>query len=318
MQLAIFSGSANRALAEQICQALDETELGKALVGSFSNGECRVRIEESVRGKDVFVVQPTCAGQDGSTVNDSLMQLLIMVDALRRAEAGCITAVIPSYGYARQDRQAESRTPISAKLVADLIVAAGVKRVVTVDLHAAQIAGFFDGIPVANLYASHAMEAYLKKEYMGACIVSPDAGGVARARAYAKLVQGDLAIIDKKRPRPGEAEVEHIIGDVKGKRCLVVDDMIDSAGTLCVAVQGLFKAEAASVDACASHGVFSGKAAENLTNSKIGKVIVTDSIPLSPTMQATGKIHTISIDRLLAEAIRRIHNGDSLHQYTSR
>ena len=317
MQLAVFSGTSNPALAQSICAALDEHPLGKANVGKFSNGEIQVRILESVRGKDVYVVQSTCAGLDGSTVNDNVMELLIMVDALRRAEAGKITAVIPSFGYARQDRKAESRTPISAKAVADLLQAMGVQRILTIDLHAAQIEGFFN-IPVANIYASHAMEEHLRRHYKGATVVSPDAGGVQRARAYANIIEGDLVIVNKRRPRAGEVEVTNVIGDVKGKRCLMVDDMGDTLGTACKGAEAILKAGATSVDACFSHGVFSGKAAENLAVSPIGKVIITDSIPLSPAMAATGKIEVISVARLLADTIRRVHNGDSINNYTSR
>ena len=306
-RVSIFSGNANPALTTEICQAL-EFPLGKSKVSRFSDGETFVVIQENVRGVDTYVVQPTC-----SPVNDSVMELLIMVDALRRASAGSITAVIPYYGYARQDRKVAPRTPITSKLVADLIVAAGVNRIVALDLHASQIQGFFN-IPFDHLFAMPALlDQHLRENYGRDCvIVSPDAGGVERARAYAKRLNGSLAIIDKRRERANESEVMHIIGEVEGRRCLILDDMIDTAGTLVNASNALLKAGAKSVAACATHAVLSGPAVQRIKESGLSEVIITNSIPLSDEARATGKFKVVSVARLLAEAIRRIHHSDSV------
>ena len=306
-RVSIFSGNANPALTTEICQAL-EFPLGKSKVSRFSDGETFVVIQENVRGVDTYVVQPTC-----SPVNDSVMELLIMVDALRRASAGSITAVIPYYGYARQDRKVAPRTPITSKLVADLIVAAGVNRIVALDLHASQIQGFFN-IPFDHLFAMPALlDQHLRENYGRDCvIVSPDAGGVERARAYAKRLNGSLAIIDKRRERANESEVMHIIGEVEGRRCLILDDMIDTAGTLVNASSALLKAGAKSVAACATHAVLSGPAVQRIKESSLSEVVITNSIPLSEEAKATGKFKVVSVARLLAEAIRRIHHSDSV------
>ena len=306
-RVSIFSGNANPALTTEICQAL-EFPLGKSKVSRFSDGETFVVIQENVRGVDTYVVQPTC-----SPVNDSVMELLIMVDALRRASAGSITAVIPYYGYARQDRKVAPRTPITSKLVADLIVAAGVNRIVALDLHASQIQGFFN-IPFDHLFAMPALlDQHLREHYgRDVVIVSPDAGGVERARAYAKRLNGSLAIIDKRRERANESEVMHIIGEVEGRRCLILDDMIDTAGTLVNASNALMKAGAKSVAACATHAVLSGPAVQRIKESSLSEVVITNSIPLSDEARATGKFKVVSVARLLAEAIRRIHHSDSV------
>jgi ribose-phosphate pyrophosphokinase len=305
-RVAIFSGNANPALTQEICQCL-EFPIGKSKVSRFSDGETFCVIQENVRGVDTYVVQPTC-----SPVNDSVMELLIMVDALRRASAGSITAVIPYYGYARQDRKSAPRTPITSKLVADIIVAAGVNRIVSLDLHAAQIQGFFN-IPFDHLFAMPALlESHLRQAYTDVCIVSPDAGGVERARAYSKRLNGTLAIIDKRRERANESEVMNIIGDVEGKTCLILDDIIDTAGTLVNAANALIKAGAAHVAACATHPVLSGPAVQRIKDSPITEVVVTNSIPLSDEALASGKFKVVSVARLLAEAIRRIHHSDSV------
>jgi ribose-phosphate pyrophosphokinase len=306
-RVSIFSGNANPALTTEICQAL-EFPLGKSKVSRFSDGETFCVIQENVRGVDTYVVQPTC-----SPVNDSVMELLIMVDALRRASAGSITAVIPYYGYARQDRKVAPRTPITSKLVADLIVAAGVNRIVALDLHASQIQGFFN-IPFDHLFAMPALlDQHLREHYgRDVVIVSPDAGGVERARAYSKRLNGTLAIIDKRRERANESEVMHIIGEVEGRRCLILDDMIDTAGTLVNASNALMKAGAKSVAACATHAVLSGPAIQRIKESSLSEVVITNSIPLSEEGKATGKFKVVSVARLLAEAIRRIHHSDSV------
>jgi len=303
----VFTGSSNPALAQRICDYL-KRPLGKAHVGRFSDGETFCVIQENVRGVDTYVVQPTC-----SPVNDSVMELLIMVDALRRASAGSITAVIPYYGYARQDRKVAPRTPITSKLVADLIVAAGVNRIVALDLHASQIQGFFN-IPFDHLFAMPALlDQHLREHYTkDVVIVSPDAGGVERARAYSKRLGGTLAIIDKRRERANESEVMHIIGEVEGRRCLILDDMIDTAGTLVNASNALMKAGAKSVAACATHAVLSGPAVQRIKESSLSEVVITNSIPLSEEGKATGKFKVVSVARLLAEAIRRIHHSDSV------
>ena len=306
-RVSIFSGNANPELSAEICQYL-ELPVGKAKVSRFSDGETFCEIQENVRGVDTYIVQPTCA-----PVNDHVMELLIMADALRRASAGSITAVIPYYGYGRQDRKVAPRTPITSKLVADLVVAAGVNRIVALDLHAVQIQGFFN-IPFDHLFSMPALlDQHLRANYGNdVVVVSPDAGGVERARAYSKRLFGSLAIIDKRRERANVSEVMNIIGDVEGKRCLILDDMIDTAGTLVNAAQALVSAGAKEVTACASHAVLSGPAVKRIAESPLAEVIVTNSIPLSAEAKASGKFKVVSIARLLAEAIRRIHNSDSV------
>ncbi len=306
-RVCLFTGNANPELAQKIAKELD-TPLGEARVSRFSDGETFCEIRENVRGLDVYVVQPTC-----SPVNDTLMELLIMCDALRRASASSITAVIPYYGYARQDRKVAPRTPITSKLVADLCVAAGVDRAVCVDLHAGQIQGFFN-IPFDHLYALPVfLEDYLKQRFnQDAVFISPDAGGVERTRAYSKRLGASLAIIDKRRERANVSEVMHLIGDVENCDCIIVDDIIDTAGTLCNAARTVKDNGARCVVACASHGVLSGPAVERIEASPLEEVVVTDSIPLSEEARACGKIKVVSIAKLLAEAIRRIHNSDSV------
>ncbi len=306
-KVSIFSGNASSALTQEICQVL-ELSLGKSRVSRFSDGETFCVIQENVRGVDTYVVQSTC-----SPVNDSVMELLIMVDALRRASAGSITAVIPYYGYGRQDRKVAPRTPITAKLVADLLQAAGVDRVVAIDLHAGQIQGFFN-IPFDHLFAMPALlEQHLREHYANdVVIVSPDAGGVERARAFSKRLGGTLAIIDKRRERANESEVMNIIGEIEGRKCLVIDDIIDTAGTLVNAANALVKAGAKSVAACASHPVLSGPAVTRIKESAISEVIVSNSIPLSEEAKVSGKFKVVTVARLLAEAIRRIHHSDSV------
>ena len=306
-KVCIFSGNANQALATAIATYL-ETPLSKCKTTRFSDGESFCEINENVRGVDAFVIQPTC-----SPVNDNVMELLIMCDALRRASAGSITTVLPYYGYGRQDRKVAPRTPITSKLVADLVQAAGVTRVVSVDLHAGQIQGFFN-IPFDHLYAMPVMlEDYLKKEFdSSAVFVSPDAGGVERARAYSKRLNASLAIVDKRRERANVSEVMNLIGDVKGKDCIIIDDMIDTAGTLAGAAFALRDKGAKRIVACATHGVFSGPAVQRLAECPITEVVVTDTIPLSETAKTCPKIRQVSIARLLGEAIKRIHSSDSV------
>ncbi len=302
----IFSGNANPALTEEICKYIG-CPLGRSRVTQFSDGETYCVLEESVRGVDTYVVQPTC-----SPVNDRVMELLIMVDALRRASAGSITAVIPYYGYARQDRKVAPRTPITAKLVADLLEASGVDRVVAMDLHAGQIQGFFNR-PVDHLYAMPALlENHLLEHYRGAVVVSPDAGGVERARAYSKRLKGTLAIIDKRREKANDSEVMNIIGEVEDKKCVIVDDILDTAGTMCNAAAALKAAGAASVAASVTHPVLSGPAISRIQESSLAEVIVTNTVPLSEAGKACEKIKVVSIAPLLAEAIRRIHHSDSV------
>jgi ribose-phosphate pyrophosphokinase len=303
----IFTGSANRPLAEATAEYVG-VAMGRAEVRRFSDGELFVAIEENVRGADVYVVQPTC-----SPVNDHLMELLVMVDALRRASAGSIAAVMPYYGYARQDRKVAPRTPITAKLVADLLTAAGVSRVVAIDLHAGQIQGFFSQ-PFDHLYANRVLLDYLAPKFRGEqpVFVSPDAGGVERTRAYAKRMQADLAIIDKRRDRANESQVMHIIGDVKGRDCVIIDDMIDTAGTLCNAADALASAGARRVLAAATHGVLSGSALERIKKSVLEEVVISDTIPLQPEARRTGKFKVLTVAALLGEAIKRIHSGDSV------
>ena len=304
--LTIFSGNANRDLAKAICTYV-ETPLGNAEVTRFADGEIYVEINENVRGVNCFVVQPTCA-----PANDNLMELLVMIDALKRASAGSIVAVIPYFGYARQDRKSKPRTPISARLVADLLTAAGVNRVLSIDLHAGQIQGFFN-IPVDHLYAMPVLIEPLKQRISSdAVIVSPDAGGVERARAYSKRLGTSLAIIDKRRPAPNVSEVVNIIGDVKGRDAIIVDDMIDTAGTVCAAAQAIKDKGARAVFAVASHGVLSNPAIERITASPIERLIITDTIPPRPEVRACAKIEVYSVAKMVGEAVKRIHHGDSI------
>ncbi|WP_295646127.1 ribose-phosphate pyrophosphokinase [uncultured Methylibium sp.] len=303
----LYTGNANPALAQEIATALG-IELGRAAVGRFTDGEVTVEIQQNVRARDIFVVQPTCA-----PVNESLMELFIMVDALKRASAGRITAVIPYFGYARQDRRPRStRVPISAKVVANMLEAVGVNRVLTMDLHADQIQGFFD-IPVDNIYASPVLLSDLKsKQYQDLIVVSPDVGGVVRARALAKQLGCDLAIIDKRRPAPNVSEVMHVIGEIEGRNCVIMDDMIDTAGTLVKAAEVLKERGAKSVYAYCTHPVFSGPAIERIKNSQIDEVVITNTIPLSAGAKATTKIRQLSVAFLFAETIRRISDGESV------
>lgn len=304
----VFSGNANPALSKRIVQKLN-MRLGMASVGRFSDGEVSVEIGENVRCKEVFVVQPTCA-----PTNENLMELLVMIDALRRASASTITAVMPYFGYARQDRRPRSaRVPITAKLVAKMITAAGVDRVLTVDLHADQVQGFFD-IPVDNVYASPILLGDVwKQKYENLLVVSPDVGGVVRARALAKrLDDAELAIIDKRRPRANEAEVMNIIGDVEGRSCVMIDDLVDTAGTLCQATKALKNHGATKVVAYCTHAVLSGRAIDNIENSRLDELVVTDTIPLRPEAQACTRIRQLSVADMLAETIRRIAVGESV------
>jgi len=302
----VFSGRANQKLTEEICKYMD-VPLGKTVIRDFSDKEIYVKIEENVRGGDVFVVQSTCFPG-----NTNLMELLIMIDALRRSSAKRITAVIPYYGYARQDRKNEPRVPITSKLVADLVVTAGADRVLTVDLHAGQIQGFFN-IPVDHLFAINVLIDYIKEQKLEDLIViSPDAGGVERARAYAKRLNSSLAIIDKRRDIPNEAKAMNIIGDVKGKVAFIVDDMIDTAGTLMEATDALLGAGAREVHACCSHPVLSGPAGERIASSPIKTVITTNTIPLNGELEKNSKIKVLSVASLLGEAILRIHQETSV------
>lgn len=303
--LRIFTGNSNIELVRKISEKL-KTPIGKSMVKNFSDGEINVEIDESVRGMDVFVIQSVCA-----PVNNNLMELLILMDALRRASARRITAVLPYYGYARQDRKVSPRAPISAKLVADLITTAGASRMLTVDLHAGQIQGFFN-IPVDHLFAAPVVLDYLKKIKNDMVIVSPDAGGVERARAYAKRVNTSLAIIDKRREAPNVSQVMNIIGDVSGMIAILVDDMVDTAGTLARAAYALTEKGAKAVYACCTHPVLSGRAVEVLMKSPIEEMIVTDTIPLGEEAKACPKIKVLSIASLLAEAIRRIYKDESV------
>ena len=303
----IFTGNATPELARSVAEILD-MPLGSALVGSFSDGEILVEIQENVRGDDVFIIQSTCA-----PTNDHLMELIIMVDALRRASASRITAVVPYFGYARQDRRVRSaRVPISAKVVADMMTGVGINRVLTVDLHADQVQGFFD-VPVDNIYASPILLSdVVSKQFENLLVVSPDIGGVARARAFAKQLECDLAIIDKRRPKANVAQVMHIIGDVADRDCILVDDMIDTGGTLVKAAEALKERGARRVFAYATHAVFSGSAAKNLANEALDEVIVTDTIPLSAEIRALNKVRVLTLSGMLAEAIRRISNEESI------
>ena len=307
-ELKIFSGNAHKVLANRIVDRL-RMDLGVADVGQFSDGEISVEIHENVRGKDVFIIQPTCAPS-----NDNLMELVIIADCLQRASAARVTAVIPYFGYARQDRRVRSaRVPITAKVVADMLGSAGINRVLTVDLHADQIQGFFE-IPVDNIYGSPVLLSDIERQnYQDLIIVSPDVGGVVRARAIAKqLDDADLAIIDKRRPKANEAEVMNIVGDVRGRTCLLVDDIVDTAGTLCAAAEVLKKNGANRVAAYCTHPVLSGTAIDNIDRSTLDEVVVTDTIPLAKKAQESEKIRQLSVADALAESIRRISNEESL------
>ena len=306
--LVIFAGNSIPDLARRIVHEL-RIELGRADVTRFSDGEVNVEIHENVRGRDVFIVQSTCA-----PTNDHLMELMILADAIRRASATRITAVMPYFGYARQDRRPRSaRVAISAKVVADMLAAVGIDRVLTVDLHADQIQGFFH-LPVDNVYGSPLfVDHALSQDYGNPIVVSPDVGGVVRARAIAKQLHDvDLAIIDKRRPQHNEAEVMNVIGEVEGKTCILVDDIVDTAGTLCAAAEGLKRNGAERLVAYITHPVLSGKAVERIDASDIDQMIVSDTIPLSPLARASPKIQQLSLDRLLAEAIRRVSNEESI------
>lgn len=303
----IFSGNSNLPFAQAVAAYMDTT-LSKISVRRFADNEVFVEIQETVRGQDVFIVQPT-----SSPVNDNLMELLIMLDTFRRSSARRITAVIPYFGYARQDRRSAPRTPISAKLVANLIASAGANRVVTMDLHAGQIQGFFD-IPVDNLMAAPVMVKDIMYNYRDRTpmIVSPDVGGVVRARAIAKRLHADLAIIDKRRERAGVSEVMNIIGDVSGQDCILVDDIVDSAGTLCNAAEALMNAGAKSVQAYVTHGVLSGEAVKRVANSPLESLVITDSIAATPEVQATKNIRILSVAELVGESILRISEERSV------
>jgi ribose-phosphate pyrophosphokinase len=304
--LKLFCGNANQKLTHDVAAYLG-IEVGRSEVNTFSDGECNVEIGENVRGKDCFVLQSTCA-----PANIHAMEVLIMIDALKRASARRITAVVPYYGYARQDRKVKPRVPITAKLMADLITTAGADRVLCMDLHAGQIQGFFN-IPVDNLYATPLLLDAIEKNVPGeVMIISPDAGGVERARAFAKLLDVNLAIIDKRREMANVAKVMNIIGNVEGKTCVVVDDMVDTAGTLCEAARALLDAGASSVYAAITHPVLSGPALKRISESVIEKLIVTDTIPLRAEASGHEKLHVVSVARMIGEAIRRINNEESV------
>jgi len=310
----LFSGTSNRELADKIAKRM-QTRVGNALVDRFKNEECRIEIRENVRGAEVFVLQSLCNSPSGS-VNDSLMELLLMIDALRRASANRITAVVPYYGYAKQDKKTKGREPISAKLVANMLEAAGAERLVTLDLHAAQIQGFFN-IPVDNLTAAPTLCNYLKNQGLegdGIVVVSPDAGGVPRAENFAKRLKSSLAVIIKRRPEPDVSEVTHIVGDVHGKIAVVVDDMISTGGTLVKAAEALVKRGATDVYTLATHGIFAGDAVKQFENSAIRKVIVTDTIPLTGIGGDDSKIQQESIAQTLADAIKRITSNRSVSE----
>ena len=306
-QLMLFSGNATPDLSKKVSDYL-AVPLGNASVGRFSDGEIAIEIAENVRGQDVFVLQSTCA-----PTNDNLMELIVMCYALRRASASRITAVVPYFGYARQDRRPRSaRVPITAKVVADIMVGVGIDRVLTVDLHADQIQGFFD-VAVDNIYATPVMlEDIQRHQPKDVTVVSPDVGGVLRARAMAKLIDTDIAIIDKRRPRANQTEVMNIIGDVDGRTCLIVDDIVDTAGTLCNAAKALKEAGAKRVVAYCTHPVLSGRALENLTGSALDELVVTDSIPLRPELVNSGRVRVMTIAELLGEAVRRVSNEESI------
>ncbi len=304
--LKVFSGNAHPALAREICEYLGVSP-GEIQVGRFPDGEVRLQILENVRGTDVFVIQPTCR-----PVNENLVELLVMLDAFRRASADRITAVMPYYGYARQDRKDRPRVPISARLVADLITSAGANRILTLDLHAGQIQGYFD-IPVDHLFATPVTVDYFRKlKLKSLVVVSPDPGGVERARAFAKRMRAPLAIIDKRREDPDVVEVMNVIGDVKGKTCLIVDDMIDTGGTLIRGTHALLDKGAEKVYACCTHGVFAAEAISKICEAPLEQVVATNSIPPSPEAQQCGKIKILSIAKLLACALRSIHEETSV------
>lgn len=305
-RIRVFTGNANPELAQKICKNLG-VPIGNANVTTFSDGETRVEIDENVRGMDVFIIQSTC-----TPVNVTLMELLIMIDAMKRASADRITAVIPYYGYARQDRKVAPRAPITSKLVADIITTAGANRVLAMDLHAGQIQGFFN-IPVDNLFATPILLDYIKKKHKdNLVIVSPDTGGVERARAFAKRLEANLAIIDKRREGPNEAQVMNIIGNVKDLEVIILDDMIDTAGTVVQGAKALKEAGAVSISVCCTHPVLSGPAIERLEKSDINEVIVTDTIPLRENAKAFKNIKVLSVASLLSEAVRRIYYNDSV------
>ncbi|MDD4091182.1 MAG: ribose-phosphate pyrophosphokinase [Smithellaceae bacterium] len=305
-RIRLFSGNANRELARKICEKLG-VPLGNANVTTFSDGETRVEIDENVRGMDVFIIQSTC-----TPVNVTLMELLIMIDAMKRASADRITAVVPYYGYARQDRKVAPRAPISAKLVADLITTAGANRLLSMDLHAGQIQGFFN-IPVDNLFATPVLIDYMKRNYReDTVVVSPDTGGVERARAFGKRLGASLAIIDKRREGPNEAQVMNIIGNINGKRVIILDDMVDTAGTVVQAAQALADAGALEVSVCCTHPVLSGPAIDRINKSAIKEFVVTDTIPLCEKAAQCERIKVLSVSGLLSEAVRRIYYNDSV------
>ena len=305
--LMVFAGNANPILASSVADLLG-LPVSKSLVSKFSDGETRVEIQENVRGRDVFIIQSTCP-----PTNDNLMELVLMVDALRRASAARVTAVVPYFGYARQDRRVKSsRVSISARVIADQLATIGVDRVLTVDIHAEQIQGFF-AIPVDNIYGTPILLDYIEKKIKeDVVVVSPDIGGVVRARAMAKSLACDLAIIDKRRPKAGVAEVMNLIGDVTGKHAIIVDDMVDTGGTLCKAAQALCDKGALKVTACCVHPILSGNALENISNSVLEQLLVLDSIPLSENAKKISKIKQLSLDNMLAECIRRINNEESI------
>lgn len=305
--LKIFTGNSNPELAREVVEKLD-VPLGRAHVSRFSDGEINVTIGENVRSSDVFLIQSTCAPSQ-----ENLMELLVMLDALRRASADHICAVLPYYGYARQDRKVAPRTPITAKLVADLVAAAGATRVLSIDMHAGQIQGFFN-VPFDHLYAMPVLLDHMRQNFMGGdvVIVSPDAGGVERARAYGKRLNSAIGMIDKRRPRPNEARVMNVLGDVDGRDVILLDDMVDTAGTLCAAAEAIRERGAKRIFAYATHPVFSGPAITRIAESAIDRVVVANTIPLSEAAQACTKIEQASVAPLIAEAIRRIHHGDSV------
>ena len=303
---AVFTGNSNPILAKKICKYLG-VQLGGAKVKTFSDGEIQIEIEETVRGKDIFIVQSTCP-----PVNDNLVELLLMIDAFKRSAASRITAVMPYYGYSRQDKKVVPRVPISARLIADLLTIAGTNRLITMDLHAGQIQGFFD-IPVDNLFAAPVIIEYIKSNFSNnLVIVSPDAGGVERARAYAKRLNTDLAIIDKRRDAPNKAIAMSVIGDVTDKVAVIIDDMIDTAGTLIEAAYAIIEHGAKEVHACCAHPVFSGPAIDRIKNSVLKSIVVSDTIPLNSKAETCDKISTLSISELVGESIIRCHKGDSV------
>jgi len=313
----LFSGSSNPELAREIARRMGFHDIGKAFVGTFANEECRIEIHENVRGADVFVVQSICKPPvPGKSVNDSLMEMLLMIDALRRASAYRITAVIPYYGYAKQDKKTKGREPISAKLVANLLTTAGVQRILTVDLHAAQIQGFFDE-PVDNLTASFILANYLmntrKLRGPGTVVVSPDAGGVARAEAFAKKLDTSVAIVFKRRPRPDVNEVSEVVGDLRGKAAIIIDDMISTGGTLVKAAEAILERGATEVITCATHGIFAASAAQKLNDSAINEIVVTNTVPVPHEIRGS-KIKVLSVAPLLADTIRRISTNRSVSE----